>query len=353
MEQVESPEIQPDRATTTTSGRESSRVRRVFRNRFGHWRAGWRMVFYLLASVALVIPLGAAASWLGGDQPAAATFSWAGSWSWVAADLALILAGLFLLKFVDRRPIRMLGIGFGRGWLRELFVGVAGGLVLTSLLVLVLAGMGAVSLQVVPEIGASLAALPLFLFIFTVAAALEELLFRGYLLQALAEGSRRWIAAIVLCVPFTWAHADNPDLTMVGVSNIFLAGVILVILYFQTRRLWLPIGFHLSWNLAQSWFWGFDVSGIAIRDQLFAVTTTGPDFVTGGEFGLEGSILSTVAFVLIIAWLMVWRSITPTNDVAEMWAAVPAGFGLDPQAMPECAAAADRSEPEIEEQLTT
>lgn len=352
MEQVESPEIQPERASTPPPAGESSRVRRVLRNRFGHWRAGWRIVFYLLASVALVIPLGAAAAWLGGDQPESAAFSWSGSWSWVAADLAFILAGLLLLKFVDRRPIRMLGIGFGRGWLRELLVGMAGGLVLTSLLVLILAGTGAVSLEVVPDIGASLAALPLFLYIFTVAAVLEELLFRGYLLQALAEGSRRWFAAIVLCVPFTWAHADNPDLTMVGVSNIFLAGVVLVILYFQTRRLWLPIGFHLSWNLAQSWLWGFDVSGIAIRDQLFAVTTTGSDIITGGEFGLEGSIVSTAAFVLIITWLMVWRTVTPTDEVAEMWAAVPEGFGLDPKSMPECAAAIDRSEPEFEENRT-
>ena len=331
MDQVGSTDSRPDWNEATPPIAESGRKRRIFRNRFGHWRSGWRMVFYVLTTVALVVPLGAAAARFGGDQMAAATFSWTGSLSWVAGNLALILAALALLKYVDRRPVAMLGLGFGRRWLRELAAGVAGGIALTTLLVFLLALVGAVSLEVVPDPGASLAALPLFLFIFTVAAALEELMFRGYLLQALAEGSRRWIAGIALCIPFTFAHADNPDLTMTGLSNIFLAGVLLIMLYFQTRRLWLPIGFHLSWNLAQSWLWGFDVSGIAIKDQLFAVTTNGSDIITGGDFGLEGSILSTAAFVLIIAFLLVKSVLKPTDEVAAMWASFPAGFGLAPE----------------------
>lgn len=332
MASVDSNNTQPPITSPSPSGRERGRALAVFRNRFGHWRAGWRTLFYLLASVALMLPLGAAAARLGGDQLVATTFSWSGSLSWVAGDLALILAAMVLLRFVDRRPVAMLGLGVGRGWLRELGLGVAGGLALTTVLVFLLTAVGAVSLELVPDPAASLAALPLFFFIFTVAAALEEFIFRGYLLQALAEGSRRWIAGIALCVPFTWAHADNPDLTMIGVTNIFLAGVTLVVLYFQTRRLWLPIGFHLSWNLAQSWLWGFDVSGIAIRDQLFAVTAKGADIVTGGDFGLEGSILSTVAFVLLLVFLWVKKVLAPNDDVAAMWASVPAGFGLGPVA---------------------
>jgi membrane protease YdiL (CAAX protease family) len=201
------------------------------------------------------------------------------------------------------------------------------------MLVLVLVLSGSVSLALSPDLRASLGAFPFFLALFILAATVEELVFRGYPLQVLAEGSRRWIAGILLCLPFTLGHANNPDVTMIGVTNIFLAGVVLVILYFQTRRLWLPISFHLSWNLAQSWLWGFDVSGIEIRNQLFVVTPTGPDLVTGGEFGLEGSIVSTVLFVAIVVWLLLEPVLRPADEVAALWASYPAGFGL-PSAHP-------------------
>jgi hypothetical protein len=178
---------------------------------------------------------------------------------------------------------------------------------------------------------ASLSALPFYAVLFTLAAAVEELLFRGYPLQSLAEGSRRWIAGLVLCILFTMGHVDNPDVTTVGITNIFLASVVLVILYFQTRRLWLPIAFHLSWNLSQSWLWGFDVSGIRISDHLFIVTPNGPDLVTGGEFGLEGSILSAVVFVVFVALSLARPLLHPTPGVAALWAPYPAGFALEPE----------------------
>ncbi len=167
------------------------------------------------------------------------------------------------------------------------------------------------------------------------AAASEELVFRGYPLQALAEGSRRWIAGALFCIVFTLAHGGNPDVTTIGIFNIFLAAVVLTVVYFQTRRLWLPIAFHLSWNLCQSWLWGFDVSGIKITDQLFVMTPTGAEVLTGGEFGLEGSVLSTVVFVALIAWMLLRPVLQPAADVATMWAPYPAGFGVKPGLSPE------------------
>jgi hypothetical protein len=104
----------------------------------------------------------------------------------------------------------------------------------------------------------------------------------------------------------------------------------LTVLYFQTRRLWLPIALHLSWNFAQSWLWGFDVSGIKIEGQFFVVTQHASDLVTGGEFGLEGSILATVLFAAIIVWFLVKPIIRPTAEVAALWASYPGGFGIPP-----------------------
>ena len=189
------------------------------------------------------------------------------------------------------------------------------------------------------EATASLLRLPRYLLLFALAAAAEELVFRGYPLQVLAEGSRRWIAGAALCLVFAAAHASNPDVTVIGIANVLLAAAVLTVLYFQTLRLWLPITFHLSWNLAQSWLWGFDVSGIEIPDRVVVVTQHGPELLTGGGFGLEGSVLSGLFLAGLLAWLLL-RPIAPAPEVAALWSSYPGGFGLPPAAGGE--AAADR-----------
>jgi hypothetical protein len=214
--------------------------------------------------------------------------------------------------------------------LRELAEGVAVGIVSTGGLTLVLVLSGMVSLELSPRLAEAFAVLPQYLVLFTMAAAAEELIFRGYLLQALAEGSRRWLAAVLLTLAFAVVHLGNPDITVVGIANIFLVGLVIAILYFQTLRLWLPIGYHLSWNLAHGWFWGFDVSGIELEHKVLIATPNGPELVTGGGFGLEGSLLTTALIVAAGVWLLTRKVLTPTPEMAEMWAPFPRGFGLAP-----------------------
>lgn len=310
-------------------------VRWIFRNRFNDWRAGWRVLVYAVAVVAISKAITTPLKLLVPGVPESDFLSWTHTLVWVIGNLALLLGGLATLKFFDKRPVALLGLGFSRGWLRELVIGLVGGVVATGLLTAVLAATGSVSMELSSDLRASLGAMGFFLVLFTLAATVEELIFRGYPLQALAEGSRRWIAGVVLCILFTMGHAGNPDVTMVGIANIFLAGIILVILYFQTRRLWLPITFHLSWNFSQSWLWGFDVSGIKIEDQLFVTTPKGAELVTGGEFGLEGSILSTALFLVIVVWFLVKQVLRPTDEIAELWSRYPAGFGLEPVRPPD------------------
>jgi len=304
----------------------------ILLNRFGHLRAGWRMLAYVIAVLVLGMVLPAIVKLLVSGAENAPMMSWPHIAMMATVNLVLILAGLIVLRWIDRRPTGMLGLGFQPRWLIELIIGVGVGIVSTGGLTLLLALTGAVSLGLSPNVADAFAVLPIYLFLFTVAAAAEEMLFRGYLLQALAEGSRRWIAAILLSLPFTIAHFGNPDVSAIGVANIFLIGIVIAVLYFQTRRLWLPIGFHISWNLAHGWLWGFDVSGIALESKLLVATPVGPEIWTGGGFGLEGSILTTGLIVVSLVWLMMKTVLTPDVEVAEMWSLYPAGFGLAPAA---------------------
>jgi len=335
MDEIEAVGIAKSEIDDVPSPDRPSLIRRIFRNSFNHWRAGWRMLVFVIAALIIAKAVSTPLKMLVPGVPESDFVSWTHTLIWLVGTLALLIGGLLVLRFFDRRPPALLGLGFSRGWLRELAVGLAGGPIVTGLLVLILVATGSITLALTPDLSTSLGALPLFLVLFTLAAAVEELLFRGYFLQSLAEGSRRWIAGLLLCILFTWAHADNPDVTIIGITNILLAGVILVILYFQTRRLWLPIGFHVSWNLAQSWLWGFDVSGIKVEDQLFVMNPTGAEYLTGGEFGLEGSVLSTVLFIVLVVWLLTKKVLTPTDEVAAMWARYPAGFGMAPAVLPE------------------
>jgi membrane protease YdiL (CAAX protease family) len=302
----------------------------VLINRFGHLRAGWRMLAYVVAVLVLGMILPAIVKLLVPGTDQAPMMSWPHIIMMATVNLLLILAGLFVLKKIDQRPTGMLGLGFQPRWLIELIVGLGAGVVATGGLTLVLVLTGAVSLSLSPSPADAAAVFPIYLALFTVAATAEELLFRGYLLQALAEGSRRWLAAILLSLPFTIAHFGNPDVSIVGIANIFLVGIVIAVLYFQTRRLWLPIGFHISWNLAHGWLWGFDVSGIALENQLLVATPVGPEILTGGGFGLEGSIVTTVLVVAALIWLLMKPVLTPNAEVAEVWSSYPAGFGIAP-----------------------
>ena len=327
LQSTESVPIEDDAQLVQTP---PSILRGVFRNRFHQWRAGWRILVYLIVVTLFTIVLRAVVGLFLTRPDDVPMVSWLNSFFMTMANISLVLPALLVLKVFDRRPASLLGIGFERRWWWELAVGVAAGIVSTGGLTLILVVTGQVTLEVSPRVAAAFSVMPLYLVLFTVAAAVEEFIFRGYMLQALAEGSRRWLAAVLISLLFAIVHLDNPDVTVVGISNIFLVGIVIAVLYFQTLRLWLPIGYHLSWNWAHGWLWGFDVSGIELEHKVFIANPRGPDLLTGGEFGLEGSILTTALIVGVGVWLLTKKVLVPTEEMAAKWSPYPRGFGLAP-----------------------
>lgn len=139
----------------------------------------------------------------------------------------------------------------------------------------------------------------LFLFV----ALTEEVLFRGYVLKNLMFSFNKYVALLLSAVLFALMHGLNPNMSILGMTNLFLAGLLLGISYIYTKNLWFPIALHLSWNFFQSMF-GFNVSG---QDSysLIEYSVSENNLLNGGDFGFEGSILSVVfeiAFILLI-WL--------------------------------------------------
>jgi uncharacterized protein len=133
----------------------------------------------------------------------------------------------------------------------------------------------------------------------------EELVFRGYILDNLMDSfPNKWIALLLSAVLFAAFHFTGPGIHTLAFVNLFLAGLLLGINYLYTRNLWFSFFFHLSWNFFQGPILGFRVSGLSFPS-LLQTETKGDLFITGGDFGLEGSILTTVtAFIafFVVAW---------------------------------------------------
>ena len=125
--------------------------------------------------------------------------------------------------------------------------------------------------------------------VFLPAALHEELAFRGYIYQKLRTWNRGGAIAITACV-FAAMHGYNAGVTPIAMINLLLAGVLLALAYERTQHLWLPIGIHFGWNVVSGPLLGYDVSGYVAGATVLTARAAGPPWITGGAFGIEGSV---------------------------------------------------------------
>lgn len=234
-----------------------------------------------------------------------------------AVSLASVLLAAW---FLDRRTLADLGLGGGREWWIDLGLGLAlgGGLVSAIFLTKLVGGwieVGAGGADGHPE--TSLAGVLLVGVVMMVAVGVwEEVLFRGYYLVNLAEGLRglprldprraTLLAAVATSLGFGLVHSFNPGATVAHGLLVAVYGGYLAAAYLLTGDLALPIGFHVAWNYAQSFVYGFPVSGLDLAVGLLQTDPTGPAVLTGGAFGPEGGLVALVWVLLSVPALVWW-----------------------------------------------
>ena len=140
------------------------------------------------------------------------------------------------------------------------------------------------------------------LVVYVPAAVHEELLFRGYAFQKLHRWNRGF-ALFFVALAFAALHMGNAAVSWLGLANIFLGGLLLGLAYERYGRLWFPIGLHLAWNVMSGPILGHEVSGYDSMATVFVERGHGPAWLTGGEFGIEGSIWMTLTELTAIAFL--------------------------------------------------
>jgi len=136
-----------------------------------------------------------------------------------------------------------------------------------------------------------------------------EIIFRGYILQSLrrswGENGGTPIAVIVSSLIFTITHASIPGISLLGYFTIYFQGVFFCLAYLYTRSLWMPIAIHFSWNFFLGPVFSMPVSGIDAGGLLITRLSGSHKIITGGSFGLEGSIVGIgVVWLGIILYIV-------------------------------------------------
>jgi membrane protease YdiL (CAAX protease family) len=204
--------------------------------------------------------------------------------------VALAIAGFAVYRayalFIEQRAVSELAVpGMGR----ELGIGLLIGAGLYATCELILMAMGFYRIDGLNPAGFMIPAIAMALS----SGVFEELLFRGVLFRSVETWFGSWAALVVSSLVFGLTHLINPEATLEGALFIAVeAGILLAGAYMLTRRLWLSIGFHVAWNYTQSAIFSSIVSGNEAAQGLIRSTIKGPDLMTGGNFGVESSVLS-------------------------------------------------------------
>lgn len=212
--------------------------------------------------------------------------------SGAASFFGVLLTVLIMTKFKKQA---MKNMGWTDFWKRkrELIFGLILGFASITVVFLVLWATGQIYFDHVHWHFSWSLLLGLVTFIFV--ALNEELFFRGYIISILKPTHSKIIMYIVSAVIFSCAHIFNNNVKILGLINIILIGLLFAYMFLKTNRLWMSVGYHLTWNFFQGNVWGFHVSGTntssilqpEIRDTI----------LTGGGFGPEAGLLTTIVII--------------------------------------------------------
>lgn len=129
---------------------------------------------------------------------------------------------------------------------------------------------------------------------------LEEIVFRGYLMTRLAAKKGKWIAIILSSIFNLVFRMSNPSTSKLDLINIFLMSIVMSLLYWYFDNILVIAIFHAFWNCISGVVFGFNISGIKVSDTIFTVDAiSDKQILTGGSYGIEGSIIATVFFAIL------------------------------------------------------
>lgn len=228
-------------------------------------------------------------------------------------------------RFLDRRSFESLGLRCDRYAILDLLGGVLNSALVMATMFFILLWAGLIEFQgftwwtddpagVATLSAAALPAILAVLLELAIVAWWEELVFRGYLFQNTVSGLGLRGSIVLLSLVFGLLHGMNPNATLLSTVLIAVTTPQLIYAYLKTGQLWLPMGIHWGWNFFQASVFGFAASG-QTSPTMIAQSPIGPEWLSGGAFGAEGSILIFPVTLLSMVGIHYW--VRATRDSGQ------------------------------------
>jgi uncharacterized protein len=286
-------------------------------------RSGWRFVIFVVGFVIvaalLLIPISLAFP-RESRVPTSRTFLAVSNAAILAAAL---LVGWFCNRYLERLPFEALGSSVTVGWLSRFAIGFIAGALTIGVAVIIGMSFNGLSFTL-NDVGwnAIGRTFVVSFLVFSIAAASEEAVCRGYPMQTFFHSNLKAFGIVFLAALFASGHLDNRNFQAFAWFNTFLAGVWFGVAYWKTGDLWFPFGMHLAWNWILGAIFGIEVSGSTViaTTPLLKEIDRGPAWLTGESYGIEGGIACTIALITSTIIIYLW----PYLSVAR-----PSGAPLD------------------------
>jgi membrane protease YdiL (CAAX protease family) len=264
-------------------------------------RAGWRLLIYLLMVVASSTAISTAF-----DSKAGPPGVWAQLLS-EAMGFALAFGGAVILSRIERRPVGVYGLPGREMFGGKFWLGFLLGLAEISVLIGLIGVFGGYSFGPLALEGKAILAWGGFhLVMFVVVGLYEEFFFRGYTQFTLGDGIGFWPAAVLLSVTFGAVHLGNSGEGVVGAASVVLIGLFWCFTLKRTGNLWYAVGLHASFDWGETFLYSVPNSGIVMEGHLSNSILRGPNWLTGGSVGPEGSVFCFLTMglqFLVVMWL--------------------------------------------------
>ena len=217
----------------------------------------------------------------------------------------MILALFLWVRWAEGRPLATLGF-VKKGSLVELVKGLAVGFLLFSLVALLMLLSGAGSFEwgqlTLEPFLYILILLPLWM----IQGGAEELVTRAWLLPVAVKKTNLPIGLLTSSLLFALLHLGNPDIGILSILNIALFGLFASLYLLWTDNVWGIIGLHAAWNFSQGNIYGFSVSGNGVDAAVLNfIPKSEWSLLTGGAFGAEASVFSSLILLLAVFYLLI------------------------------------------------
>lgn len=223
-------------------------------------------------------------------------------WAEACGALASLAGYALYVRLLERRPVAELA--GSRAW-AETAIGLVGGASMVAAVIGVLALAGVYRFGGVDAAQATPGALAIGFAQMAFVAVLEELLTRAIVFRLIERVLGSWAALSLSSLLFGLGHLPgNSHATVLSFAIVVIAGAFFCAAYMATRRLWLCIGLHAGWNFTLGRVFSIAVSGHPPTPGLLAGTLDGPSWLTGGDYGLEASLLTFLVLAGVGAWLL-------------------------------------------------